>query len=259
MKHEFRATSRVMVPLLLFMLVSAVGVNISERIMESSSSEVPRLLGGLLVFLFVLAILVLSVMSIVLMAQRFYKNLLTDEGYLMFTLPVSIHSILWSKIFVSSIWFIVVGIADCAAAFLASLNVNTVNSLAKEIGDMFNGLTSEYAVNGAAFIGETILLVFLACAGLCLLFYAAMSVGFSFPRHKWLLSVVFFFVFQIVLQIIGFGGMFTWVGYSDTAAHMSGFAIMHTSMWVAIGIEAVCCAAFYALTAIMLKKHLNLE
>jgi hypothetical protein len=34
---------------------------------------------------------------------------------------------------------------------------------------------------------------------------------------------------------------------------------MHTSMLVVIGAEAVFCAVFYVITALMLKKKLNLE
>ena len=37
----------------------------------------------------------------------------------------------------------------------------------------------------------------------CLLFYAPMSIGYSFANHKGLLSVVFYFVIQAVQQIFG--------------------------------------------------------
>ena len=259
MKYEFRATGQTMLPLLLFLLVSAVGVNLSARIVDHSDSNAAQFVAGILMFLFVMAILVLSVMSIFLMAQRFYKNFLTDEGYLMFTLPVSVHGLLWSKIFVSAIWFVAVGLADVLAAFIATFKVSAVVSIAGNIKDLFSYITTEYALNGAAFIAEGIIIVFLACAGLCLLFYAAMAVGFSFPRHKWLLSVVFFFVFQLVLQIFGLGGMFTWVQSVGPASTASVFAQVHTSMLVVIAAEAAFCAIFYVITALMLKKKLNLE
>jgi hypothetical protein len=259
MKHEFRATGQVMLPLLAFLLISAVGVNISERIMEHTDSNAARFVGGALIILFVLAIIILTVMSVVLMAQRFYKNLLTDEGYLMFTLPVSVHGILWSKIFVSAIWFIVVGLADMLCALIATFKVSMVNSFINGFKDLFSGITAQYALNGTAFVLEGLLIVLLACAGLCLLFYASMSVGFSFASHKWLLTVVFFFAFQIVMQIFGMGGLFTWVSTVGPASTASIFAQMHSSMWVVIASEAAFCAIFYVVTALMLKKHLNLE
>jgi len=42
------------------------------------------------------AILVLAILvsTVLLMIIRFYKNLLSDEGYLMFTLPVNTHQLI---------------------------------------------------------------------------------------------------------------------------------------------------------------------
>ena len=258
MKYEFRATGQSMLPLLAFVLVAALGVNIMERITQHSESDAVGFLAGLLMFVFIMAIVVLSVMAVFIMAQRFYRNFLTDEGYLMFTLPASVHSLLWSKIFVSSIWFAAVGAADVLAVLIASFQVSNVSRFISSLTDMFKSLTAQYALNGAAFIAESIVVIFLACAVTCLMFYAAMAVGFSFPRHKWFMSVLFFFIFTIALQICGFGGMFTWVNVGGGPA-MSALTMMHTTMGVAMGIEALLGAVFYVLTALMLKKSLNLE
>ena len=97
LKYEFRATARVMLPLYLILLATALGANLSTRGMGD--------LGTLLVLAFALAILAVFIMSVVIMAQRFRQNLLGDEGYLMFTLPVSVHHHLWAKMIVSAVWF----------------------------------------------------------------------------------------------------------------------------------------------------------
>mgnify|MGYP006988889638 CR=1 FL=1 len=52
------------------------------------------------------AIVAAVVMTVVLMVSRFYRNLLRNEGYLMFTLPVSAHALVWSKLIVSLVWFL---------------------------------------------------------------------------------------------------------------------------------------------------------
>ena len=109
LKHEFRATARVMGPVYLVLLVTALGANLSTRGIMDSSFTILRILGGLLALAFVVAILAVCVVSFLLMLQRFYKNLLGDEGYLMFTLPVSVHQQIWSKLIVSSVWFIATG------------------------------------------------------------------------------------------------------------------------------------------------------
>ena len=91
MKHEFRATRRVMLPLYLILLVTAVAANFSTRMLFDSRHWALTTLGTLLVISFGVAVAGVCVMSVLLMVQRFYKNLLQDEGYLMFTLPVSVH------------------------------------------------------------------------------------------------------------------------------------------------------------------------
>src|SRR5699024_4932362 len=105
MKHEFRATARIMGPLYLILLAVALGFNFSARLMDSSSF-VLNMMAALIVMAYVIAVIAVFVVAFILMLQRFYKNLLGDEGYLMFTLPVSIHQHVWSKLIVSAVWFI---------------------------------------------------------------------------------------------------------------------------------------------------------
>ena len=57
----------------------------------------------------------MGVMSLVVMIQRFYKNVLGDEGYLTLTLPVNVHEILWSKLIVSFVWFLATGLIAIAS------------------------------------------------------------------------------------------------------------------------------------------------
>ena len=54
----------------------------------SQISELPDLLIVLYLFAYVLIVIAASVMTQVLMIQRYYKNLFTDEGYLTNVLPV---------------------------------------------------------------------------------------------------------------------------------------------------------------------------
>ena len=50
------------------------------------------------------------ILSAVFVLTRFYKGLLGDEGYIMFTLPASVHQHVWSKLIVSAVWFIATGV-----------------------------------------------------------------------------------------------------------------------------------------------------
>ena len=90
LKHEFRATGRIMLPLMGALLALALMANLSIRGMTSSLSDIPalRILFILILIFFGMGIVAVGVMALVVMVSRFYRNLLKSEGYLMFTLPV---------------------------------------------------------------------------------------------------------------------------------------------------------------------------
>lgn len=269
LKHEFRATGRIMLPLFGILLLVSVGANFSSRGMLNSDSSLLRTLGTIFIMLFIVGIFAVGIISFVLMINRFYKNLLQDEGYVMMTLPVCVHQQIWSKLIVSTVWFaatvVVIGLSCCIMAFDIRF-----------VGDLWHGFLNllDYAVrinhldlvaNGAAFAVELLLLCVLGSFGLCLRFYSAMSIGFSFPNHKGLLSVAFYIATGISLQILGGLGMAlvndSWfhrllLGWEPNVSVVAG---MHLSMWFLIVLELIYCAVFYFLTVYFLQKHLNLE
>ena len=269
LKHEFRATGRIMLPLFGILLLVSVGANFSSRGMLNSDSSLLRTLGTIFIMLFIVGIFAVGIISFVLMINRFYKNLLQDEGYVMMTLPVSVHQQEWSKLIVSTVGVaataVVIGLSCCIMAFDIRF-----------VGDLWHGFLNllDYAVrinhldlvaNGAAFAVELLLLCVLGSFALCLRFYSAMSIGFSFPNHKGLLSVAFYIATGIALQILG-GIVLSLL--NDSWFHrlllgwepqLSGAAAMHLGMWFLIVLELIYCAVFYFLTVYFLQKHLNLE
>jgi hypothetical protein len=258
MKHEFRATGRIMGPLYLVLLLLSAGANPSVRMLETSETGWLHILSGLILAAFGIAIVGVSVMSVVLMVNRFRSNLLSDEGYVMFSLPVSVHELVWSKIIVSTLWFIATALSVSLSALIVAFRVKFVSDAIAVFRELIQKITAYYAINGAAFLLEAFALVFIGSASLCLLFYAAMAVGYSFPNRKALLSVVFFFAFQLATQTVGSvaafalaGFRFDWNPEPMTAVH----AVMGGGIVCALLYGAV----FYFITANMLKKRLNLD
>ena len=106
-KHEFRATGRRMLPALGVLALLGLLANLSIRVLESGfGGTLLRILMVLFIAAFFIGMTVAWVMTLVLMISRFYRNLLKDEGYLMFTLPTSSHALIWSKLIVSTVWFL---------------------------------------------------------------------------------------------------------------------------------------------------------
>ena len=142
LKHEFRATGRTMLPLYLILLATSIGANFSTRGLLETDYQVLDILGGLLVMAFAVAIVAVCVMSMVVMVQRFYKNLLQDEGYVMMTLPVSVHQQVWSKLIVSAVWFALTIVMVCLAGFIMAFNIDILEGMGQVFHEIFRNITA---------------------------------------------------------------------------------------------------------------------
>lgn len=88
-KHEFRATSRIMWPVFLGMLALTALMRFSQLLLNGR--HIPwllQLIGVLLVIGFVMGLGALAFAPLVLSAVRWRDHVLKDEGYLTLTLPV---------------------------------------------------------------------------------------------------------------------------------------------------------------------------
>lgn len=268
LKYEFRATGRLMLPLLIALLAVSGVLGVCARVSEGTDSDVIRFVTGVLVGAYVMAILAIGVVVLVATVYRFYKNLLTDEGYLMFTLPATVHGLVWAKLITAVVWLIaafvdiLLSLLVVAAPFDLSVGID----LAVFIGALFSDLATVgvgwYEV--AAFIAEVLLLVALGLAGSCLVFYCAMSIGYSFPNHKALLSVGFYFAIGFVTQIVfvllllGLGTSLNGLEINIEYTLRNGLNIGHITLLGICLAELVYDGVLYLGTTFMLKRRLNL-
>ena len=269
MKHELRATGRIMLPMFLLVLITAVGANISTRTLLEMDSGVLNVLGLIIMTAFALAIAAVCIMAFVLMIQRFYKNLLQDEGYVMMTLPVSVHQHVISKLLVSMLWFVLSAVVVAAAFFILAYEVGIVT-------DIFTGLkklltemgAAEYYFDAAAFVVEFTVLLFFGCAASCLNIYLAMAIGHSFANRKLLMSVVAYFVIQFALEIVAAVFASILSRLSDSGAllqleklmlNMAELTVMHVALLCVTLMSIISAAVFYFPTVWCLKHKLNLE
>jgi len=262
LKHEFRATSRIMLPLYLVLLVAAVFTNILGRILEKHTSSFLSVLSFLFGAAFAIAMIGVSVMAIVLMVTRFYKNYMTDEGYLMFTLPVNNHQLIFSKIIVSLVWFAATLAMQILSSLLASFRLNSYKTALDNFSNFFAFYGKE-AGNMAGYCAEVLVILLLSAIALCLMVYAAIALGHSFANKKILLSVVFFFAFDIGLKILGTILMTASVeGQSSlffNTQTIPSAAAVHMLLLIIVGVELVLSAIFYCITYFTLQRRLNLQ
>ena len=252
LKYEFRATGRIMLPVYALLLVTAGGTSVTGSLMgRYPESTVLSIFRTLFMTLFAFTTFGVLLLTLVLMVYRFYKNLMTDEGYLMHTLPVKP----WMA------W----GILSAVLAALMWTMVLSVTGGENLFAGIFRGLRSLMeSLSGNATGCIVGLVVLLLAAGLAsyLRFYAAISLGHSFSNHKLLLSVVFYIGFgiavQTILSVVTAAGIRIDVDpdfWADPpAAALLSYVIWGTAAWSVLE-----CAAYYILTLLTLKKRLNLQ
>ena len=260
LKHEFRATARFMWVIYAAMLVLSIGSHFAIRYMDRPETyQILRVLAVMVTFLWVLALIFGAVMTLVLMVHRFYKNYLTDEGYLMFTLPVSIHSMIFSKLIVAVVWTILTVLVMMLGIGLAVLDSSALQMVAEFVRQVIQFTTAKITLNATAMIIEIVLVTILGIAGSMMQFYAAMSLGYGFTGHKGLWSVICYFGITVLFQIIGSVMLIgtptgVWLNSMELTA-MQGY---HLAMLVIGLVEVAAGAVLYVVTWLNLKKRLNL-
>lgn len=202
MKYEVKSCGRIFFPfyimVLVFSMIAALFINFDNY--EHDFSMV-YIIGMLVVFaLFVSAI----VLTILLIVQRFSKSLLEEEGYLMFTLPVSEKTLVLSKFLTSLLFIILTSIVSIVCISLVSTmfgykmsGIVDVGNLLKEAGNIFSrniGGIIFYILSGIADYSVFILTVYLAIT-ICHLP--------KFSKHKVLSGLAVIIVLMIIQSTIG--------------------------------------------------------
>ena len=241
LKQEFLATTRVMGILYLVMLVLAMG----SQLLVNSLGE----LGELVRALILLLAMACGLATVPVMIVRFKQNLLGDEGYLMLTLPVSVHQHLWSKLIVSAAW-------SALSALMTTLALNIIR-YGSEGADMplisINGTPLTFGGDGLL-VAELVVLGLVGVCTICLQFYAALAAGHGFSRHKMLLSAVWFVGLNAATSLL-----IELLPSPDLHFRGNLMADVHQAVWLIIAGTAAVGAAYYAITVYCLQRHLNLS
>lgn len=260
-KHEFRATSRIMWPVFLGMLALTALMRFSQLLLNGE--HIPwllQLIGVLLVIGFVMGLGALGLAPLVLSAVRWRDHVLKDEGYLTLTLPVSVHELLASKLIVSAVWYAAAFLVGLLSLLIAASDWASLRYVPENFVDFF---TAFFQMD-ASLRGHALLILLellgnfvMTISAASLVVYAAFSIGYSF--NKTVLVLVFFEVAQFT-AIAMIGAFFNanptrWMNLDIYSAPASVELLL---LWGMFG-ELLFAAAGYAVTWFFTTKKLNLE
>lgn len=202
-KHEFRATARLMLPLLAAGFISAILDAVFSRI-----SGIPEMLKSLAATVLILSVLAVGIMGIIIIIGRFYKNTMTDTAYLTMTLPVSSNELIFGELIVCLAWVVITAavMTITMVLWLTTMDMLSLPDVADiQLVITQDGVLSGHGINSsdiAVLIAEGILALILLFAGYCLRFYAAMATSQLFTKHRVLVSVAAYILIGIVMAVI---------------------------------------------------------
>jgi hypothetical protein len=259
LKYEFKATGRTFLPMYALLIVMAL----VTKFFNSSNLDyynTPRIIS---VIVFVVVIVAVSVMTLVIAIQRFNKNLLSDEGYLSFTLPVKAHSHIDAKMIVSFVWTVLSVLISILAILVSFADRNMLD----QFGRFFGALPDAVREIGGGFyvvLLECIVLAVVSVLGGIVEIYAAVTIGNLSSKHRLLVGVGAYIGFWIVQQIISTTIMngFGLTQYFASLRLASTAAVVGAAESALLGLIIYCLifgVLFYFLTEWLLRKKLNLE
>ena len=265
-KHEFRATSRIMWPVFLGMLALTALMRFSQLLLNGG--HIPwllQLIGVLLVIGFVMGLGALGLAPLVLSAVRWRDHVLKDEGYLTLMLPVSVHELLASKLIVSAVWYAAAFLVGVLSLLIAASDWASLRYVPENFVDFFTA----FSQMDASLRGHALLILLellgnfvMTISAASLVVYAAFSIGYSFNKHKSLWTTILVLVFFEVAQftaIAMIGAFFNanptrWMNLDIYSAPAS----VELLLWGMFG-ELLFAAAGYTVTWYFTTKKLNLE
>ncbi len=141
MKYDMRSTKRFGIPILLALLgVTVLGIinaffmmSLAEKLADDSIIASISFTASVFmtIFLFMLIGVAATAIEVVILID-FYRTLVSDVGYLTFTLPVKPRTILVSKLINSSVWTVIIAVA-CFIAMAAIIFTMVATGMSDEI------------------------------------------------------------------------------------------------------------------------------
>ena len=199
LKYEWKACARTCLPLYGVLILMSFVTHLLYGIPQNSTfgSMLPAI--GSMLYMGVM--MAAFVVTAVILIQRFYKNLLGSEGYLMFTLPVTVTQHLLSKTIIA---VVMIGLSGLSALISIFIFAGKMILSMDGVWQAFTGLSNllPHNMNDFLFELELLVLAVLGIAGMALFLYMCIALGHLASRHRLLMSIVWYVVLSTALQVL---------------------------------------------------------
>ena len=276
MKYELRSVARIVLPMLIMFLcvamIMSLGFMLDGRVFHftEKAEESDNLFAvlfvlaeALLAFGVMILMIVINVAVYVLIIYRFYVSFFTDEGYLTFTLPVSINCHLMIKIASMFFWSLATLLVTLLGGLIifGGVSVGYPEAVEKSLSEfsyffdmiwvsltqVYQYIGAQIAVGGltllATGIFQSLLVYFAVCLG-CMLF----------KKHRLLGAIVGIFGVNAIYSFVSMIGSYILTFFSVVSEIAYLVTMGFTFVLTVAGIIGVYVAMRY-----ILQKKLNLD
>ena len=277
LKYELRATGRTFWPLFLGILL----FGLINRYFYMGYTNAPGLTGEIIqnisIFLYGALIMSSFVAILIVVIQRFYRNLLGTEGYLMFTLPVKPWQLVFSKVIATFIWYIVASVVLVISLIFIFGELYMIDDIIYFFQYVFPEaayeLRMEFGIPWGLWVAEISVAGIISLVSSLLLLYAAISMGHLTVKAKKLSAFAWFLALNALTGIVttvvyaisglssNFYSFFIYLldSYQLLVEPMSFAALFHYNVLASTLISAAFAVFSYFLIRWVFAKKLNIE
>ena len=275
LKHEFRATGKLLGPLNLFLILVAIIGNIVLHFGYKTADPQNALMiisntafSGLSIFIiaiYSLTIFTLIILTAVYLTVRFYKTMYGNQGYLTHTLPVSTTTVLNVKLLAAVFWMLVAFAIAILSLFILSCSENPFDSIT--LSRLRDETLAQTGFHLEVLLLIIAVLIITVCASLVLMVCASLAIGQLFNQFRIPAAIgayVVFYIIQQVISLLSLGSL--GIAQINALQQASGqLSVMPDSsffhwLFCLIIIEEIAYAVIYYLICYFItKKKQNLE
>ena len=264
LKYDFKSMLKIFLPLWgVLLVVSAINRLFSGSGLDQNGGL--GLLNSLMVLLYVLLIVAVMVVTTVIIIARFYRGLLKDEGYLMFTIPVHPWQLITSKLISAMVISLLSSVVAVASVFIIASFPGMWDVLGQAMKEL-----SQQVPNFTPLVVLLVISLFVSMIYSITQMYAAMALGHLASSHRVGFAVLAFIVLNMIWStvstVIGLFGYpdvtnsLVIVTGTDAVLNMGAFSdLLITSLAWGIVLNLVQCVVHFVLTNYILSRRLNLE
>lgn len=270
-KHEWRNTYKfgllMLGAVVLITFLGWLAFQTPMWSMDSSGMSWMDIMGLVTLLTYVILLFVVHYGLRIYVGVHFYKTMYTDEGYLLHTLPVTKHQILFSKILVGGLWIFFFYIVMYLSYFV--LGVSMVSAI---LGDEYSlsafwkeflpqmryilgTLGEELGLDLARWLVTAVISMVVSPFVFVVTLFGAISLGQLFSRYRVMMAILCYIGILLVNGLVG--SLFKSFIAVGSLSALGGY--LDYSMYISSIVSFLMAVAMYFVSWYITSRKLNME